>query len=598
MKSRRLIVQTADSTRELLFLGRLTVGRASECDISLNDGKVSRRHAEFDATGPTARVTDLGSRNGLLVNNQKVSSADLEVGDVVVIGDASIRVEAVAEDVGTVAAVDPSATMSGEAQEPATPPEPMPVPPPVQPLPPADALEHADERTAIIPRSVVAQQIAPVAATPVEDDRTAVIPRMTQPPRPAPSVPAHPAPSAPAHEAPGTANFSHADLPLAPPAVDAAHSPAARAAAPAPPAGHVGGGPAATAATAAAPPLAGPRLSWGGMLMLLCVGLGALATLMAAIPLLSSSSQSIDALSTRQARTLVAWLADSASRESSVMAAETSVQAVLRQDGVADAMVLDAGTGRVVAPVRLAGRAPQGIPEIEGDWRDIRDIRVMTTGPSVHALAPFTRGESRQVAWVRYDLPSTSDQSVALIVALIGTMVLALVASLLLRRHTAATLGLFTRQVEMAVSGADHRVMRGSLLPGLERLPGIVSYLLEQRKAGIPVALPGRPGGLAGAEEVAVEDAAAWIEVTPSLSVTQTSPHAPPTGIRNWASGAKGKHLLDVLEPGPLCNAVVQGLGALSNAPGSAMTVPAAGASPVTLRRATGGSVRIELPMR
>jgi hypothetical protein len=86
--------------------------------------------------------------------------------------------------------------------------------------------------------------------------------------------------------------------------------------------------------------------------------------------------------------------------------------------------------------------------------------------------------------------------------------------------------------------------------------------------------------------------------VTPSLSVTETSPHAPASGIRNWASGAKGRHLLDMLEPGTMCNAVVQGLGALSNAPGAAMTVPVEGGLPVTLRRESGGHVRIELPMR
>src|SRR5690606_17925577 len=72
----------------------------------------------------------------------------------------------------------------------------------------------------------------------------------------------------------------------------------------------------APASTDAAPvPLAAPRFSWSGMVMLLCVGLGALATLLAAVPLLSSSTQSIDALSTRQARTLVGWLSAGASRD-------------------------------------------------------------------------------------------------------------------------------------------------------------------------------------------------------------------------------------------------------------------------------------------
>lgn len=337
--------------------------------------------------------------------------------------------------------------------------------------------------------------------------------------------------------------------------------------------------------------------------MLLCVGLGALATLLAAVPLLSSSTQSIDALSTRQARTLVGWLSAGASRDLSPTTTEAALQNVLRQDGVVDGMVLDASTGQVVAPIRLAGRSLASVPGTDGDWRAVRDMRVSRAGGVIDAVESFTRGDVRHLAWVRYEVPSTSDQSLALIVALIGTMVLAFVASLLVRRQTSATMGLFTRQVELAVSGADVRVMRGDLLPGLERLPGIVAYLLEQRKSGGPAGVSaGQPGILAGSvqgqQAQVAEEVPAWIIVTPSLSVTETSPHAPASGIRNWASGARGRHLLDTLEPGPMCNAVVQGLGALSNAPGAALSVPVDGTLSVMLRREAAGHVRIELPMR
>lgn len=608
MNSRRLIVQTADSTRELLFIGRLTVGRATECDISLNDGKVSRRHAEFDATGPVPRITDLGSRNGLLVNNRKVTSAELQVGDIIVIGDARIVVEAVAEEERTAAAMAPSPMAStGDdrtAVLPAPVPEPLPVPvlaaPPVAAPaavpaaavppapPPVVPVEASDDRTAVLPRPV-ARVPVPAGPPPVpeSDERTAVIPRDAVPkPRHAAPPPPEPAAAVPSWSAspPPT-------VPAPAPAAPLAAAPAMPAPAPQP--AHSQAAPASTTPAA----LSGPRFSWGGMLMLLCVGLGALATLMSAVPLLSSSSQSIEALSRRQARTLAAWLADGAGRDGDPTTAERALQTVLRQDGVADAMVLDAGTGQVVAPIRLAGRSLATLPGGGDEWRGLRDIRVTATGAVVDAITPFAVGQSRRVAWVRYDMPSTSDQSLALIVALIGTMVLAFLASVLVRRHTAATLGLFTRQVELAVSGADTRVMQGSLLPGLDRLPGIVAYLLEQRKAG--GAAVASPIGVGGVAPVAVaQEVPAWVVVTPSLSVTETSPHAPASGIRNWASGAKGRHLLDMLEPGAMCNAVVQGLGALSNAPGAAMTVPVDGGAPVTLRRESGGHVRIELPMR
>lgn len=632
MNTRRLIVQTGDSSRELLFIGRLTVGRATECDISLNDGKVSRRHAELDATGPVPRITDLGSRNGLLVNNKRVTSAELHPGDVIVIGDARIVVEAVDE---TIAAPgfdglassgggDRTAVIEaplGAAPEPAPPPPvaaappPPPAPPPVAvpppvaappPPPPVTTTPVDDDRTAVLPRGQSPSQVVPMLPSANDDERTAVIPREAAarpaappaPPAPpavsaAPPVPA-PAPAAgdPVPAVPQAIGQQTPGVPplVAPPAPAPASAPAAPVSAASAP---------AAAAQPAPPALAGPRFSWGGMLMLLCFGLGALATIMAAVPLLSSSTQVIDALSTRQARTLVNWLGEGAARDAAPTTADAIVQTVLSQDNVVEAMVLDASTGQVVAPIRDAGRTITAVPGVGEAWRSLSQMRVVAVGDVVDAVLPLSRGGVPHVAWVRYEKPSTSMQTVALIVALIATMVLAFVATLLIRRHTTAVLGLFTRQVELAVSGADTRVMQGQLVPGLERLPGIVAYLLEQRKAGSAAASAAAPQGVRpAAGPVAEVEEPAWIVVTPSLAVQETSPHAPSAGIRNWASGARGKHLLDVLEPGGLCNAVVQGLGALSNAPGADMTVPVSGSAPVTLRREPGGNVRIALPMR
>ncbi len=637
MNTRRLIVQTGDSTRELLFIGRLTVGRATECDISLNDGKVSRRHAELDATGPVPRITDLGSRNGLLVNGKKVASAELHPGDVIVIGDARIVVDVVDETIaapgfdgaasagGDRTAIIEMPSASGEAVPPpaipaAPPPVPAPaVPPPAAPVeaahvppasPPPQAAPQAapavpepaaappsddDDRTAVLPRPVSASQVVPVLPKADDDERTAVIPREAM----APPVPATPPPPAPV--------AAPAPVPAARTAAEAApvpiqtnrQEPGDLPLAASPPAGTPASTSGATAAGEAPVALAGPRFSWRGMVMLLCVGLGALAMILAAVPLLSSSAQLIDALSTRQARTLVTWLGDGAGRDDAPTTAEAIVQAVLSQDGVLDALVLDAATGQVVAPIRQAGTAIGSVPGAGEDWRRLGQIRVVATGDVVDALLPFSRAGTPHVAWVRYAKPSTSERSVALVVALIATLVLGFVASLLIRRHTVAVLGLFTRQVELAVSGVDTRVMQGSLVPGLERLPGIVAYLLEQRKAGSATASGTAPRrDRAPSEQASPVDEPAWIVATPSLTVQETSTHAPSSGVRNWASGAQGQHLLDVLEPGALCNAVVQGLGALSNAPGADMTVPVSGRAPVTLRREAGGNVRIILPLR
>jgi predicted component of type VI protein secretion system len=49
--------------------GDFVVGRSSECDLVLDDRLVSRRHARFEIDASSVRVEDLGSRNGVLVND-------------------------------------------------------------------------------------------------------------------------------------------------------------------------------------------------------------------------------------------------------------------------------------------------------------------------------------------------------------------------------------------------------------------------------------------------------------------------------------------------------------------------------------------------
>jgi hypothetical protein len=96
---------------------------------------------------------------------------------------------------------------------------------------------------------------------------------------------------------------------------------------------------------------------------------------------------------------------------------------------------------------------------------------------------------------------------------------------------------------------------------------------------------------------VAVDPGPAWLEVTPSLLVAESSAHGPDAGATDWAS-AKGRHLLDVLDNGPIRNAVVQGLGALGMQAGAEATVPFAGGPPIVLRREPSGHVRVTLAAR
>jgi transcriptional regulator with GAF, ATPase, and Fis domain len=67
--------------------GVLTVGRASEADLCIEDGSISRQHARLMLAEGRVRVSDLGSRNGTRVNGQPVTgSRDLLPGDVVALG--------------------------------------------------------------------------------------------------------------------------------------------------------------------------------------------------------------------------------------------------------------------------------------------------------------------------------------------------------------------------------------------------------------------------------------------------------------------------------------------------------------------------------
>ena len=58
-----------------------TLGRHSECEITLSGDGLSRRHAELSIEGAALRVKDLGSANGTYVNDNRVEEASLGVGD-------------------------------------------------------------------------------------------------------------------------------------------------------------------------------------------------------------------------------------------------------------------------------------------------------------------------------------------------------------------------------------------------------------------------------------------------------------------------------------------------------------------------------------
>ena len=75
----------------------VTLGRALEADVRVNDTKVSRQHAKIntifnqEAQENEYHITDLSSRNGTLLNGVKIERDTLQNGDKITIGEHILR---------------------------------------------------------------------------------------------------------------------------------------------------------------------------------------------------------------------------------------------------------------------------------------------------------------------------------------------------------------------------------------------------------------------------------------------------------------------------------------------------------------------------
>ena len=70
-----------------LGLGEFAIGRSPECQLSLDDPLVSRKHALLVVSPDSVLIKDLGSRNGVVVNGTKIDTSRVLLdGDRIVIG--------------------------------------------------------------------------------------------------------------------------------------------------------------------------------------------------------------------------------------------------------------------------------------------------------------------------------------------------------------------------------------------------------------------------------------------------------------------------------------------------------------------------------
>ena len=77
-----------------------SIGRKSDCDISIKDPAVSGNHAQLKKTGDGYLIEDLGSTNGLHIAGQKISQKILKNEDVVTIGEHQLKFYIYKSDIG------------------------------------------------------------------------------------------------------------------------------------------------------------------------------------------------------------------------------------------------------------------------------------------------------------------------------------------------------------------------------------------------------------------------------------------------------------------------------------------------------------------
>jgi pSer/pThr/pTyr-binding forkhead associated (FHA) protein len=72
----------------------MILGRATQCDLVVDDPSISRRHAELRIRGARLLLTDLESRNGTFVDGNSIKAAELSPGQQVRFGTVAFGVQA------------------------------------------------------------------------------------------------------------------------------------------------------------------------------------------------------------------------------------------------------------------------------------------------------------------------------------------------------------------------------------------------------------------------------------------------------------------------------------------------------------------------
>jgi adenylate cyclase len=92
----RLLIERPGAPPRLYELkdgSTIHIGRAASNDITLPHSSISRSHARIEGKGEVWLVTDQHSANGVLLNGVRINSSQLKSGDVIGLGDVTLRFE-------------------------------------------------------------------------------------------------------------------------------------------------------------------------------------------------------------------------------------------------------------------------------------------------------------------------------------------------------------------------------------------------------------------------------------------------------------------------------------------------------------------------
>lgn len=131
MKVQLIVVRGKPEGKVIPLVGpKFKIGRGETCHLRPNSEQVSREHAEFTISGEVVSVSDLGSRNGTLVNGKALTEAcQLKDRDLVQVGPLTFAVS-IQKGAPTAAAAAPAKPAAPAA---APPPKPKPATPPPAP---------------------------------------------------------------------------------------------------------------------------------------------------------------------------------------------------------------------------------------------------------------------------------------------------------------------------------------------------------------------------------------------------------------------------------------------------------------------------------